>query len=75
MKLEPKYPPFIDTLVTGMVSPNPNFLNLIWVRTHTEITVLFGNFSPKGGPPPPIPPFWEPLIQKKNYRLFCILDP
>ena len=21
------------------------------------------------------PPFWEPLIQKKFYRLFCILDP
>ena len=22
---------------------------------------------------PPIPPFWEPLIRKKIYRLFCIL--
>ena len=30
---------------------------------------------PKWRTPPPIPPFWEPLIQNKKYRLFCILDP
>ena len=21
------------------------------------------------------PPFWEPLVQKKNYGLFCVLGP
>ena len=35
---------------------------------------IIWEFFPIGGPPP-IPPFWEPLIQKKIYRLFCILDP
>ena len=44
------------------------------VRSQKKITGLFGNFSQMADPPP-IPPFWEPLIQKKNYRLFCILDP
>ena len=34
---------------------------------------IIWEFFPNGGPP--LPPFWEPLIQKKNYRLFCILDP
>ena len=40
--------------------------------THSKkITVLFGNFSKVADPPP----FWEPLIRKKFYRLFCILGP
>ena len=43
------------------------------VRTHTEITVLFGNFSQMADPPSP--PFGNPLFKKNNYRLFCILDP
>ena len=24
---------------------------------------------------PPTPPFWEPLVQKKIYGLFCVLGP
>ena len=40
-----------------------------------NFTGLFGNFSQMADPPTPTPPFWEPLIQKKFYRLFCILDP
>ena len=34
------------------------------VRSQKKITGLFGNFSQMADPPP-IPPFWEPLIQKK----------
>ena len=45
------------------------------VRTKKKITVLFGNFSQVADPPLPHPPFWETLIRKKNYRLFCILGP
>ena len=28
---------------------------------------------PKRRTPPPTPPFWEPLVQKKKLCLFCIL--
>ena len=41
------------------------------VRTQKKITVLFGNFSQVADPPP----FGNPLFEKKNYRLFCILGP
>ena len=45
------------------------------VRSQKQITGLFGNFSQVAAPPLPHPLFWEPLIRKKNYRLFCILGP
>ena len=34
------------------------------VRSQKKKTTLFGNFS-QTPDPPPTPPFWEPLIQKK----------
>ena len=33
------------------------------VRSQRKKTILFGNFSQTSGPPPP---FWEPLIQKRQ---------
>ena len=44
-------------------------------RHQKKNTELFGNFSQISGPPPPTPPFWEPLVQKKIYGLFCVLGP
>ena len=40
-----------------------------------ELRDYLGIFPKWQTPLPPPTPFWEPLIQKKNYRLFCILDP
>ena len=33
----------------------------------------FLGIFPKCRPPPPLPPFWEPLFPKKKCGLFCIL--
>ena len=35
----------------------------------------FLGIFPKGRPPPPLPPFWEPLFPKKKCGLFCVLGP
>ena len=43
------------------------------VRSQKKITVLFGNFSQMADPHPPL--LGTPYSKKKNYRLFCILDP
>ena len=42
-----------------------------------KIKGFFGNFSQGGGPPPPppIPPFWEPLIQKKKLSFILHFRP
>ena len=34
-------------------------------------TGFFGNFSQGPTPPPPLPPFWEPLFPKKSVVYFA----
>ena len=54
-----------------------NYLNiLLYLGKASEKKYgIIWEFFPNVGPPPPTPPFWEPLVQKKNYGLFCVLGP
>ena len=40
-----------------------------------KLRYYLGIFPKWRAPPPQSPPFGNPLFKKKNYRLFCILDP
>ena len=56
--------PWPDALLVG------NNINCIRYALRKKLRFFWGIF-PKGGPPPPIPPFWEPLIQKKIIVYFA----
>ena len=50
--------------ISFMQSSGTSEDGIVKVRCQKKTTILFGNFS-QTSDPPPTPPFWEPLIQKK----------
>ena len=66
----------VPTMSISILSPMSTMLKWDSIRAALKkIMGLFGNFSQMADPPPPSPPFGNPLFEKQIYRLFCILGP
>ena len=57
-------------VIVGNYTILGRFTIYVKVRSQKKKKRYYLGIFPKRRPPPPIPPFWEPLIQKRNFSVY-----